>query len=75
MMARPRASSAAAFADDDGVASPGGARYRDFLRERSCAPPWQAAVALLTIFVEGSVNERAELAGTFVRPTRRGRRA
>ncbi len=30
--------------------------------------PWQAAVALLTIFVEGSVNERAELAGTHVRP-------
>ncbi|HEY8090853.1 MAG TPA: iron-containing redox enzyme family protein [Polyangiaceae bacterium] len=41
--------------------------YRDYLRERSCAAPWQAAVALLTIFVEGSVHERAELAGTYVR--------
>jgi pyrroloquinoline-quinone synthase len=35
--------------------------------------PWQAAVALLTVFVEGSVNERAELEGKFVR--RRGEAA
>jgi pyrroloquinoline quinone (PQQ) biosynthesis protein C len=42
-------------------------RYRSFLLERSSHDPWQAAVALLTIFVEGSVNERSELAGTFVR--------
>jgi heme oxygenase-like protein len=48
-------------------------RYRELLRERSSQIPWQAAVALLTIFVEGSVNERAELAGTFVRA--RGPRA
>lgn len=41
--------------------------YRAFLRERAVAAPWQAGVALLTIFVEGSVNERAELAGTFAR--------
>ena len=41
--------------------------YRDWLRLRAASEPWQAAVALLTIFVEGSVNERAELAGTFVR--------
>jgi pyrroloquinoline-quinone synthase len=59
-----------AFADDDTWLHPAALRYRDFLRERAGAPPWQAAVALLTIFVEGSVNERAELAGTFVR--RRG---
>jgi pyrroloquinoline-quinone synthase len=52
---------------------PAARRYRDFLRERSSAAPWQAAVALLTIFVEGSVNERAELAGTYVR--RRGEEA
>jgi pyrroloquinoline-quinone synthase len=58
---------ASAFADDDASLHPAARRYRDFLRERSCAAPWQAAVALLTIFVEGSVNERAELAGTFVR--------
>jgi pyrroloquinoline-quinone synthase len=57
----------AAFADDDGWLHPAARRYRDFLRERAGSAPWQAAVALLTIFVEGSVNERAELAGTFVR--------
>jgi pyrroloquinoline-quinone synthase len=58
----------AAFADDDEWLQPPARRYRDFLRERASAAPWQSAVALLTIFVEGSVNERAELAGTFVRP-------
>ncbi len=42
--------------------------YRDWLWESSARAPWQASAALLTIFVEGSVNERAELAGTFVRP-------
>jgi pyrroloquinoline quinone (PQQ) biosynthesis protein C len=42
--------------------------YKAWLLDRSLAAPWQAAVALLTIFVEGSVNERAELAGTYVRP-------
>ncbi|HSQ65232.1 MAG TPA: iron-containing redox enzyme family protein [Polyangiaceae bacterium] len=42
--------------------------YRQMLWSESAAPPWQAACALLTIFVEGSKNERAELAGTFVRP-------
>lgn len=61
------------FSDDDGWLHPAARRYRDFLRERACATPWQAALALLTIFVEGSVNERAELAGTFAR--RRGEEA
>ena len=42
--------------------------YRDWLRSKSVEVPWQAATALLTIFVEGSVNERGELAGTYVRP-------
>jgi len=60
----------ASFVDDDAWLHPAARRYRDFLRARSAAEPWQAAVALLTVFVEGSVNERAELAGTFVR--RRG---
>jgi pyrroloquinoline quinone (PQQ) biosynthesis protein C len=55
------------FADDDAWLHPAARTYRDYLRERAASPPWQAAVALLTIFVEGSVNERAELAGTFVR--------
>jgi pyrroloquinoline quinone (PQQ) biosynthesis protein C len=43
-------------------------RYRDWLRDECARGPWQAAVALLTIFVEGSVHERAELEGTFCRP-------
>jgi pyrroloquinoline quinone (PQQ) biosynthesis protein C len=57
----------AQFADDDAWLHPAARAYRDFLRDVSARGPWQAAVALLTIFVEGSVNERAELAGTFVR--------
>lgn len=58
-----------AFADDDDWLHPAARRYRDMLRSRSGMAPWQAAVALLTVFVEGSVHERAELAGTYVRPT------
>jgi pyrroloquinoline-quinone synthase len=50
------------------VLHPAAIAYRAALREGSGAPPWQAAVALLTVFVEGSVHERAELAGTRVRP-------
>ena len=46
---------------------PAARSYRDWLRDRSSAAPWQAATALLTIFVEGSVNERAELSGIYVR--------
>ncbi len=61
---------APSFDEDDAWMHPAARRYRDFLREGSVAAPWQSAVALLTVFVEGSVNERAELAGTFVR--RRG---
>lgn len=56
------------FAEDDEWLHPAARRYRDFLRVHAASSPWQAAVALLTIFVEGSVNERAELAGTFERP-------
>lgn len=56
-----------AFEEATGPLHPAARVYRDFLRERSCAAPWQAAVGLLTIFVEGSVNERAELAGAYVR--------
>src|SRR5215469_13821623 len=55
---------ASAFVDDDAWLHPAARRYRDFLREGAQSVPWQASVALLTIFVEGSVNERAELAGT-----------
>jgi pyrroloquinoline-quinone synthase len=56
-----------AFVDDDAWLHPSARRYRDLLGERSIAQPWQAAAALLTIFLEGSVNERAELEGRFVR--------
>jgi pyrroloquinoline-quinone synthase len=55
------------FADEAAALHESARAYRSFLLERSGRPPWQAAVALLTIFVEGSVNERAELAGTFSR--------
>jgi pyrroloquinoline-quinone synthase len=47
---------------------PAAESYAAFLRAKSAEAPWQAAAALLTIFVEGSLNERAELAGTYVRP-------
>ena len=46
---------------------PAAQSYKDWLFATSARGPWQAAAALLTIFVEGSVNERAELAGTFKR--------
>jgi pyrroloquinoline-quinone synthase len=55
------------LAEDEAWLHPAARLYRDFLRERAAAAPWQAGVALLTVFVEGSVHERAELAGTFVR--------
>jgi pyrroloquinoline-quinone synthase len=60
--------SRAIFSDDDEFLHPAARSYRDWLREQSATGPWQKAVALLTIWVEGSVNERAELAGTYVRP-------
>ncbi len=60
---------AADFADGGPALHPAASRYAGFLRARAGAAPWQAAVALLTIFVEGSVNERAELAGTYARKT------
>ncbi len=55
---------------DDGACElhPAALSYRQMLWSASAEAPWQAACALLTVFVEGSKNERAELAGTFVRP-------
>jgi pyrroloquinoline-quinone synthase len=55
---------------DDADLHPAAEAYKDWLFATAAKGPWQAAAALLTIFVEGSVNERAELAGTFQR--RRG---
>jgi pyrroloquinoline-quinone synthase len=60
--------SRADFSDDDPWMHPAARAYRDWLREECASAPWQKAVALLTIWVEGSINERAELEGTFVRP-------
>jgi pyrroloquinoline quinone (PQQ) biosynthesis protein C len=37
--------------------------YREHLDAVSASPPWVVGAAVLTIFVEGSVHERAELAG------------
>lgn len=37
--------------------------YRAFLDEVTTSPPWVVGAAVLTIFVEGSVHEREELAG------------
>ncbi len=59
--------SRADFAEGVVELHPAARAYRDLLREATAAAPWQAAAALATIFVEGSRNERAELAGTFVR--------
>jgi len=40
---------------------PTSAVYRAFLDESSSSPPWVIGAAVLTVFVEGSVHERAEL--------------
>lgn len=37
--------------------------YRDLLDRRSLSDPWVVGAAVLTIFVEGSVHERAEMRG------------
>jgi pyrroloquinoline-quinone synthase len=42
--------------------------YRALLDQRSASAPWVIGAAVLTIFVEGSVNERAEMAGTRALP-------
>jgi pyrroloquinoline quinone (PQQ) biosynthesis protein C len=43
--------------------------YRALLDRRSVEKPWIVGAAVLTIFVEGSVHERAEMAGTRVLPS------
>jgi len=47
---------------------PAASAYKEWLMATAARGPWQSAAALLTIFVEGSINERAELAGTYKRP-------
>lgn len=39
-------------------------KYREMLDRVSASAPWVVGAAVLTIFVEGSVHERAELEGT-----------
>jgi pyrroloquinoline-quinone synthase len=46
-----------------GPLEPEAVAYRAMLDRVSAAPPWFVGAAVLTIFVEGSVHERAELAG------------
>jgi pyrroloquinoline-quinone synthase len=45
---------------------PEAAAYRRFLDRVSAEPPWIVGCAVLTIFVEGSVHERAEMDGSRV---------
>jgi len=42
--------------------------YRALLDRRSVAAPWIVGAAVLTIFVEGSIHERAEMLGTRALP-------
>ena len=57
---------------DDAPLHPAARSYQQLLHDGARAAPWQAACALLTIFVEGSKNERGELEGTFERPRGEG---
>ncbi len=52
---------------EHGDLHPAARSYKDWLFATAARGPWQVAAALLTIFVEGSVNERAELSGTYQR--------
>ncbi len=54
----------AAIEDTSIPLEPEALAYRAMLDRVSLSPPWQIGAAVLTIFVEGSVHERAELEGT-----------
>ena len=47
---------------------PEAAAYRALLDRRSSSAPWIVGAAVLTVFVEGSVHERAEMGGARVLP-------
>ncbi|AUX22897.1 hypothetical protein SOCEGT47_034130 [Sorangium cellulosum] len=53
----------AAIEDEAIPLEPEAHAYRALLDRASAAPPWVVGAAVLTIFVEGSVHERAELLG------------
>ncbi len=55
--------SRATLESNDPPLEPEAIAYRRFLDEVSAATPWQVGAAVLTIFVEGSKNERAEMDG------------
>jgi pyrroloquinoline quinone (PQQ) biosynthesis protein C len=48
---------------EQGSVEPEATRYRALLDRASAAPPWTIGAAVMTIFVEGSVHERAEYEG------------
>jgi pyrroloquinoline-quinone synthase len=60
--------SSAHVASADPPLEPEARAYRALLDRRSAEAPWIVGAAVLTIFVEGSVHERAELAGTRALP-------
>lgn len=53
----------AAVEDESLPLEPEAFAYRALLDHVSASPPWVVGAAVLTIFVEGSVHERAELSG------------
>ena len=57
-----------AVAGDAPALEPEALAYRALLDRRSLAAPWIVGAAVLTIFVEGSVHERAEMSGTRALP-------
>ena len=48
----------------EGPLEPEAIRYRELLDRSSSSPPWFVGAAVVTIFVEGSVHERQERAGS-----------
>jgi pyrroloquinoline-quinone synthase len=57
-----------AITASDPPLAPEARAYRAMLDRVSLDPPWIVGAAVLTIFVEGSVHERAEMDGTRVLP-------
>lgn len=51
------------FESESPPLEPEAVRYRELLERLAAAPPWQVGAAVLTIFVEGSKNERADMSG------------
>lgn len=58
----------AAITGSDPPLLPEAVAYRALLDRRSAEAPWIVGAAVLTIFVEGSVHERADMNGTRVLP-------